>query len=52
MEKTTILKASDYMYNGYDFERPLNTIDLNNLKLIGNIPVIVYSQPNKMISDN
>jgi|TARA_R110000744_G_scaffold80599_2_gene158244 hypothetical protein len=30
MEKTTILKASDYMYNGYDFERPLNTIDLNN----------------------
>jgi|TARA_R110000803_G_C11905757_1_gene312619 hypothetical protein len=30
METTTILKASDYMYNGYDFERPLNTIDLNN----------------------
>ena len=30
METTTILKTSDYMYNGYDFERPLNTIDLNN----------------------
>ena len=30
MEETTTLQASDYMYKGYDFERPLNTIDLNN----------------------
>ena len=30
MEETTILPVSDYMYKGYDFERPLNTIDLNN----------------------
>lgn len=30
MEAPTILPPSQYMYKGYDFEKSLNTIDVNN----------------------
>lgn len=30
MEALTILPTNDYMYEGYDFELPYNTIDVNN----------------------
>lgn len=30
MEQTTILEPPSHMYTGYDFERSLNTIDVNN----------------------